>query len=31
MKKDDLMYAAFYSRSVAYAKNESTPGVSSLI
>jgi multiple sugar transport system substrate-binding protein len=26
MKKDDLMYAAFYSRSVAYAKNPSTPG-----
>ena len=26
MKKDDLMFAAFFSRSVAYAKNLSTPG-----
>ena len=26
MKKDDLMYAAFFSRSVAYAKNPATPG-----
>ena len=26
MKKDDLMYAAFYSRSVAYSKNPRTPG-----
>ncbi|MDA8711265.1 extracellular solute-binding protein [Alphaproteobacteria bacterium] len=26
MKKDDLMYAAFYSRSAAYSKNPSTPG-----
>lgn len=26
MKKDDLMYAAFFSRSVAYAKNPRTPG-----
>jgi len=26
MKKDDLMYAAFFSRSVAYSKNPNTPG-----
>ena len=26
MKKDDLMYAAFFSRSVAYSKNPRTPG-----
>lgn len=26
MKKDDLMYAAFYSRSAAYSKNPNTPG-----
>ena len=26
MKKDDLMYAAFYSRSAAYSKNPKTPG-----
>jgi multiple sugar transport system substrate-binding protein len=26
MKKDDLMFAAFYSRSAAYSKNEATPG-----
>src|SRR6056300_429887 len=26
MKKDDLMFAAFFSRSVAYAKNPRTPG-----
>ena len=26
MKKDDLMYAAFFSRAVAYAKNPRTPG-----
>ena len=26
MKKDDLMFAAFFSRSVAYAKNPRVPG-----
>ena len=26
MKKDDLMYAAFFSRSASYSKNPRTPG-----